>query len=248
MNFVNKTVLVTGSSEGIGAATIKKFAKLGANVIINYVTSKKEADVLCDDLKVKYNTKCLCIKCDISNEEEVKNMIQVIIEEFGNIDILVNNAGIAIDTTYDDKTAKNFRRILDVNLIGTFLVCKYVAPYMLKNNYGKIINISSTNGIDTNYVESLDYDASKAGIISLTKNLAKQYAPTINVNSVAPGWVNTKMNKDIDLNLQNEYKKNILLNRFAEPEEIANVIVFLASEDAKYINSSIIRVDGGELA
>ena len=175
----------------------------------------------------------------------MKAMVDEIISTFGHIDVLVNNAGIAIDTIFEDKTVANFRRTLDVNLIGTFLVSKYVGKYMLEEKEGCIINISSTNGIDTVYPESLDYDASKAGILSLTKNLAIQYAPYIRVNSIAPGWVLTDMNKELDDDFMEEEKSKILLNRFADPYEIAKVIVFLASDDASYINGEVIRVDGG---
>ena len=244
MNFKGKTVLVTGSSKGIGAKTIEKFASLGANVVINYNSSLKEANDLKDYVENKYNVKALVVKCDVSNEDEVKDMIDKIIEVFHSINILVNNAGIAIDTVFEDKTKDNFKRIIDVNLIGTFLVTKYASKYMINEKDSRIINVSSTNGIDTNYPESLDYDASKAGVISLTHNFAKQFAPYINVNAIAPGWVNTEMNSLLDVD---EYTDNILLKRFASPEEIANVIVFLASEEASYINNTIIRVDGGEL-
>lgn len=246
MDFSGKVVLVTGASRGIGAATIKKFASLKANVIINYNNDLNSALKLKEEIE-KYNVDVLLIKCDVSNEEEVINMVDQIIAKFKKIDILVNNAGIAIDTTFEDKTVSNFQKILNVNLIGTFLVSKYVGKKMLENKEGKIINISSTNGIDTTYPESLDYDASKAGVISLTRNLAKQYAPYINVNAVAPGWVKTDMNREITFEQMEEFKKDILLNRIAEPEEIADVIVFLASSQAKYINNEIIRVDGGEL-
>ena len=247
MNFSNKTVLVTGSSRGIGAAIIKKFASLGANVVINYVNDIDSAGKLKDEIINNFNTNVLVIKCDVSNEQEVSKMFNEIINKFNGIDILVNNAGIAIDTTFEDKTVENFRKIIDVNLIGTFLVSKYASKYMLEKKNGKIINIASTNGIDTLYPESLDYDASKAGVISLTKNFARALAPYVNVNAVAPGWVYTDMNKEISEADMNEFKKDILLNRIGEPEEIASVVTFLASEDAKYINSEIIRVDGGEL-
>lgn len=245
MNFKNKVVLVTGSSHGIGKATIIEFAKKGCNVIINYNQSKKEALALKKQIESLYPIKVLAIKADISNEEEVINMINKIISTFGRIDILVNNAGIAIDTTFEDKTKENFQKILDVNLIGTFLVSKYASIYMLKQKHGKIINVSSTNGIDTYYPYSLDYDASKAGLISLTHNLSKQLAPYVNVNCVCPGWVNTPMNNDLDSEYIKEEIAKINLRRFARPEEIAKVILFLASEDASYINNAIIRVDGG---
>ena len=172
-------------------------------------------------------------------------MIEKAIDTFGHIDALVNNAGIAIDTTFEDKTVENFRKILDTNLVGAFIVSKYVGKYMLENKSGVIINVASTNGIDTIYPESLDYDASKAGVISLTKNLALQYAPYIRVNAVAPGWVNTDMNKELDKTFIDKENEKILLNRFARPEEIAKVIYFLATPDASYINSEVIRIDGG---
>lgn len=247
MSFKGKTVLVTGSSRGIGASTIRTFAQKGANVVINYNNDLSNAENLKHEVETNYNVKALVVKCDVSVEEEVKNMIEKIIEVFHSIDIVVNNAGIAIDTLFEDKTVENFKRILDVNLIGTFLVSRYASKYMLENNYGKIINVASTNGIDTLYPESLDYDASKAAVINLTGNLARQFSPVINVNAVAPGWIYTDMNKEISEEDMDKLKKDILLNRIGNPEEVANVIVFLASEEAKYINNEVIRVDGGEL-
>lgn len=236
-------VLVTGSSRGIGAATIKEFAKNGYDVVINYNNSLEKALMLQDEIK-EYGVKSLILKCDISNEEDVKEMIDTIMEEFGTIDILINNAGIAIDTTFDDKTVSNFRRTLDVNLIGPFVLSRLVGDIMYKNKKGTIINISSTNGIDTNYPESVDYDASKSGLISLTHNLAKQYAPYVRVNAICPGWVNTDMNKDLTIGFIEEEKGKILLNRFANPEEIADAIYKVST--CTYINDSVIRVDGGE--
>ena len=228
-------VLVTGSSKGIGKETIKKFAKEGYDVVITYNNSFEEAKIVEDEAK-KYNINTLLLKCDISKEDNVK-------KTFGNIDVLVNNAGIAIDTTFEDKTVDNFRRTIDVNLIGTFLVSKYASTIM---DEGVIINISSTNGLDTTYPESLDYDASKAGIISLTHNLATQFAPKIRVNAICPGWVNTDMNRELDRNFVEEESKKIKLGRFAEPEEIADAIYNISI--STYINDSVIRVDGGEHA
>ena len=240
-----KTVLVTGSSRGIGRSTIMLFAQNNYDVVINYVNDYESALSLKSEVETKYGVDALCIKADVSEEVEVSNMVDEIISKFGHIDCLVNNAGIAIDTTFEDKIVENFRRTINTNLIGTFLVSKYVGREMLKNKSGSIINVSSTNGIDTVYPESLDYDASKAGVISLTKNLAIQYAPYIRVNSVAPGWVMTDMNKELDSDFIKAEEEKILLKRFANPEDIAKVIYFLASDDACYINSEIIRVDGG---
>lgn len=245
MDFKGKIALVTGSSRGIGKATIIELASKGCNVIINYVNGEKEAEELKKYVNNKFNIDVMVIKADVSNEEEVKEMIDKIITKFNKIDILVNNAGIAIDNGFHEKTIDEFKKVLDVNLIGTYLVSKYVSVQMLKQKYGKIINVSSTNGINTNYPYSIDYDASKAGVISLTRNLALQLAPYINVNCVAPGWVNTEMNEELDENYIKEENKKILLNRFAEPEEIAKVIAFLASDDASYVNNAVIRVDGG---
>lgn len=241
----NKVVLITGASRGIGAEVAKVFASNKYNVVINYNNSSDATIKLKEEIENKYNVTALCIKCDVSNELEVKSMVEKTIDTFGHIDVLVNNAGIAIDTTFEDKTAENFRKILDTNLIGTFIVNKYVGKNMLENKSGAIINVASTNGIDTIYPESLDYDASKAGVISLTKNLALQYAPYIRVNAVAPGWVNTDMNKELDQAFIEKENEKILLNRFAQPEEIAKVIYFLATPDASYINSEVIRIDGG---
>lgn len=239
--------LVTGSNRGIGAACIEEFAKKGLDVVINYCHHEDEARSLEEKIKKEYNVGVLVIKCDVSKEEEVEAMINEVVDTFGGIDILVNNASVARDNLLLDKNIKEFRRVLDVNLVGTYLVSKYVGRIMLNQKSGKIINISSTNALDTYYPESCDYDASKAGVISLTHNLALEFAPFINVNCICPGWVKTPMNKDLSLEQINKYRKDILLGRFAEAEEIAKVVVFLASSKADYINDSIIRVDGGKV-
>lgn len=237
--------LVTGSNRGIGKCCIEEFAKAGVDVVINYCHHKAEAEKLEAYIKDKYNVNVLTIKCDVSKEDEVEKMVNEIVDNFGGIDILVNNAGVSRDSLLLDKTVKEFQRILDVNLIGTYLCSKYVGKVMLNAKKGKIINVSSTNAIDTFYPESCDYDASKAGVISLTHNLAREFAPFVAVNCVCPGWTKTNMNKDLSIEQIVEEKKKILLGRFAEPEEISKVIVFLASSKASYINDSIIRVDGG---
>lgn len=245
MNFDGKVALITGSNRGIGKSIALDLASHKCNIIINYCTHEEEALSLKKQLENDYNVKVLVVKCDLTSEEEIKNMVEQGIKEFGKIDILVNNAGIAIDTLFEDKTKENFMKTLEVNLVGAFLTSKYVGKYMLENRYGKIINITSNNGLNSYEPISLDYDASKAGLISLTHNLAVQYAPYINVNAIAPGWTNTDMTKDLEDDYRNDEIKNILLNRFAEAEEIAKVVTFLASDDARYINNEVIRVDGG---
>ena len=241
-----KTVLITGASKGLGAAISKVFAQNNHNIILNYNNSEAEAKKLEQELK-QYNIEILPIKADITKEEEIKNMVDKAIEKFKRIDILINNAGIAIDTTFEEKTKENFIKTMDTNLIGPFLLSKYIGEQMLKEKQGCIINISSTNGIDTYYEYSIDYDASKSGMISLTHNLALHFAPYIRVNCIAPGWINTEMNKNLDKEYKVEEEKKILLNRFAEPEEIAEVVYFITTDKAKYINNETIRVDGGTI-
>ena len=241
-----KTVLITGASKGLGAAIAKVFASHNHNIILNYNNSEEEAFKLAEELK-KFNVEVLPVKADITNEDEIKHMVNISINKFRKIDVLINNAGIALDTTFEDKTKENFIKTIDTNLIGPFLLSKYVGESMLKEKQGCIINISSTNGIDTYYEYSLDYDASKAGMISLTHNLALHFAPYIRVNCIAPGWINTEMNKNLDKEYKKEEENKILIKRFAEPLEIANVVYFLSTDEAKYINNETIRVDGGTI-
>lgn len=242
----DKVVLVTGSSRGLGREIIREFANKGCKVVINYNNSYEDALSLQNEL---IGIASLLIKCDVSNEDEVKNMIDKIINEFGTVDILVNNAGIAKDNFFEDKTLKEFKEVIDVNLTGTYLVSKYVGKIMYENKIGKIINIASNNPLTKGHPMCIDYDASKAGVIAMTKDLAIQFAPYINVNAVAPGWVKTDMSKIEDKEMEEEFikeeSKRILLGRFAEANEIAKVVTFLASDDASYINGAIISVDGG---
>lgn len=239
---MRKIVLITGASRGIGRACAIKFAENNYDVIITYNSSEKEANELKDMLTSKYSINALTIKCDISSEEEVRKMFETIKSHYETIDVLVNNAGIAIDNDISLKTKEEFEKVISVNLTGTFLVTKYAIKMISK---GSIINVSSTNGIDTNYPESIDYDASKAGVISLTHNFAKLLAPNIRVNSVAPGWTNTSMTESLSDEFRKMEEEKILLKRFGKPEEIANVIYFLSSDEASYINNTVIRVDGG---
>ncbi len=237
--------LVTGSNRGIGKSCIIEFAKSNIDVVINYCHHEMEALELERYIKENFGVRVLTIKCDVSKEDEVEKMVNTIIDNFGRIDILVNNASVCRDSLFFDKSIRDFKRIIDVNLIGTYLCSKYVGKIMLENKTGRIINISSSNALDTFYPESCDYDASKAGVISLTHNLARELAPYVLVNCVCPGWVKTDMNRELSIEQIQEEKKKILLGRFAEPIEIARVVLFLASPRANYINDSIIRVDGG---
>ncbi len=245
MDFKDQVVVVTGSSRGIGASTVKAFAKHGAKVVINYVKEKEQAEKVRDEIISLYGTAVLVVQADVSKEEDVNRLVEEVLNTFGHIDVLVNNAGIAIDTLFSEKTKENFMRTLEVNLVGAFLMSKKVGEIMMNQKKGCIIQVSSTNGIDTVYPESIDYDASKAGLISLTKNLSRAFAPYVRVNTICPGWVDTDMNQSLDFSFKQNEIDHISLGRFARPEEIASTILFLASEEASYINGTFLRVDGG---
>ena len=239
----NKVVLVTGSSRGIGKATIIEFASKGYNVVINYIESKTEANELKEYVESNFNIKALVIEADVSNENAVINMIKSIIKEFGRIDVLVNNAGIVYDRDFADITVDEFKRTLEVNVLGAFIVSREASKYMKKDS--AIINVSSTNGTKTISPECLDYNISKVGLQSLTRDLAFQFKPNIRVNAIAIGWADTDMNKDLPQDYIDDETSKIYLERFANPKEIAKTIYFLANEDSSYINSEILTIDGG---
>ncbi len=238
-----KTVLITGASQGIGRATAKIFAQKGYNVVINYHKETELAEALAQELTQKYHITTLCCQADITKENDVANMIKEIAGKFTTLDCLVNNAGIARDNTYQDKSKQEFLDVITTNLGGPFLVTKAALTIMEK---GSIINVSSDGAIDNGYPLAMDYDASKAGLIALTHDFAKAVAPNIRVNAVALGWVNTAMNQDLASEFKQKEINKTLLKRFAEPEEIAEVIYFLASDAASYINDAVIKVDGGK--
>ena len=215
--------LITGAGRGLGASIACEFARHNIDVIINYNKSEKKAYELSDELKKLVNVKV--IKCDISNEDEVKDMFR----EIDHLDYLINNAAIANDKDPLEKSALEFNRVLHTNLTGTFLVTKYAIDKM---DDGSIVNISSTNAIDTNYPESIDYDASKAGIISLTHNFSK-YLSDIRVNCICPDWIDTEMNRDMD----EIYKSQI---NFIKKEDLAKLIYEVAVN--KELNDKVIRV------
>lgn len=242
---MNKNVLITGGTRGIGEAISREFAKKGYNLIINYINSKEKAEKLKTELETEFNISVLTIQGDLSEEKAIENMVDIAIDKFGKVDVLVNNAGIVIDKEFEDRTIEDWKQTLNINLIAPFILTKLIGKEMVKNKGGAIINISSTNGINTYYPTSVDYDASKSGLISLTYDSAVELAPYVRVNCIAPGWVNTEMNKELPEDFVKEETERILVKRFAEPEEIAKVATFLASDDASFINSTIIKVDGG---
>ena len=237
----NRTVLVTGGAGGIGRAVVEKFASEGYQIAINYNSSETRAKELLDTL-TKQGVSAMIIKADISNEEEIKNMISAVIEKFGKIDVLVNNSAVCYDSLFQDKTREQFIRTMEVNVLGTFMVSRIVGDIMYNNKYGKIINLSSTNGINTYFPMCIDYDASKSAINSLTHNLATQFAPFVTVNAVAPGPTQTGW---IDQKLENDVIPLIPMRKLIDPRDIADAILFLASSKAKMITGQVIKVSGG---
>lgn len=244
---MNKVVLVTGGAQGIGKAIVLELAKNHYDVVINYLTSNKAAALLEEDIKKNYDVRVMTIQADVSKEEEVDAMISLIEKKWGGVDILVNNAAVDLSNLFHLKTADEFRKTLDVNVVGAFNCSKRVYRHMLDQEYGRIINISSTNGINTYYPMCIDYDASKAALISLTHNLAFEYGPYINVNAIAPGFIGTDNELDgYDEEFLKEEQEKIMVNRYGKPEEVAYLVKFLISDEANFINNTIIRIDGGQ--
>ena len=243
---MSKVVLVTGSSKGIGAAIVEELAMNGYDVVINYNNSEEKAYELQRKIE-KYNIKNMVIKCDVSNEDEVKEMIDSVVDYFGKIDVVVNNAAICLNSFFKQKTADNFTNTFNVNVNGAFLVSKYASKHMINNKWGRIINISSTNGVNTYYPICMEYDASKAALISLTHNLAIELSPYVNVNAIIPGFIATESELEgMDEEFIKSEEEKILVKRAGKPNEIAKLVKFLISEDADYINNSVIRIDGGQ--
>jgi len=244
MKLKNKVALITGSSRGIGKAIALLFAEEGAKIIVNYNKSKKEAEAVVKKVE-SLGSQAIVVKCDVSKEKEVIKMVDEAIKEFGKIDILVNNAGVIFDNDFKDKTIEHWKKTLEVNLIGTFICSKIVSEVMKKQSSGNIVNISSTNGTDAVDPGSIEYGSSKAGVIYFTRALAKELSPNIRVNTVAPGWVDTDMNKDLPKDYIDEEMKKIFLGRMADPKEIAKAVLFFSTNDSSYITGTILKVDGG---
>ena len=244
---MNKTVLITGGAKGIGKAIALELAKNNYDIVINYLSSNLEAFALQKTITDEYGVKCLALKADVSDSEEVDSMFNEIESTLGGVDILINNAAIDLPNLFSLKTAEEFKRTLDVNVVGAYNCAKRVYKHMLDNKYGRIINIASTNGINTYYPMCLDYDASKAALISLTHNLAIEFAPYVNVNAIAPGFIGTESDLiGYDEEFLKQETDKILVNRYGEPAEVAYLVRFLISDEAEYINNTVIRIDGGQ--
>jgi 3-oxoacyl-[acyl-carrier protein] reductase len=242
-----KNALVTGGSQGIGAAASLELAREGANVCLTYRKHDTEAKQYADEIR-QMGRKALAIKCDISSFAEAESVVKKAIDEFGGLDILVNNAGMNWDGVSWKMSEEQWDRVIEVNLKGYFNFTRQVAPIFKDQKYGKIINITSINGLRGKFGQS-NYSASKAGIIGFTKAVAKELgAFNVNVNAVAPGLIETTMLKESDSRdkIIDMAMNEIVLKRVGQPEDLANVVAFLASDKARHVTGDVIKVDGGQ--
>lgn len=243
---MSKVALITGATRGIGKQIAITLAKSGYDIAINYRTENDDLTNTKEEIE-KNNVKCLAVKGDVAVFEDCEKFVEEVVKEFGKIDVLVNNAGITRDTLLMRMKKEDFESVINTNLVGTFNVTKNVISHMLKARFGRIINISSVVGVSGNAGQT-NYAASKAGIIGFTKSLAKEVASrNILVNAVAPGFIETGMTDVLKDEIKQDIEKNIPLKRIGTPEDVANVVKFLASEDSSYITGQVINVDGGML-
>jgi len=239
-----KVALVTGAARGIGRAVVLELIRAGAKVVINYRSSFAQVEGLLAEIK-EAGGEAIAICGDISREEDAKNLVSTTVKEFGRLDILVNNAGITKDNLLIRISEEDFDKVISTNLKGTFFCIKHTAAVMLKQRSGKIINLSSIVGVTGN-IGQANYAASKAGVIGLTKSAARELASRgINVNAVAPGFIETDMTDSLPDKVKEASIANIPLKRFGSAQEVASVVCFLASEAANYITGQVIQVDGG---
>ena len=242
-----KNAIVTGGSQGIGTAVSLMLAKEGANVCLTYRSHKEEAEAIVKEIE-GMGRKAICVKCDIAVFAEAEAVVKAALEKFGRIDILVNNAGMNWDGVCWKMTEEQWDRVLEVNLKGYFNFTRHTAPLLKDQKYGRIVNVTSINGLRGKFGQS-NYSASKAGIIGYTKAVAKELgAFGVTVNAVAPGLIETPMLKESEARdkIVDMAMAEIVLKRVGEPDDLANLIAFLASDKAKHITGECIKVDGGQ--
>ncbi len=244
MKFKGDVALITGASRGIGAAIACQLSLKGITVLINYSKSEEAAVELAQRIR-REGGNCDTVRFDVSNYDEVETAIKEIIDKHKRIDYLINNAGITKDNLILRMTRDEIESVLDVNLKGAINCCKHVSKYMVKNKFGVIVNISSVVGLMGNAGQS-NYASSKAGLVGLTKSLARELGSrNIRVNAVAPGYIETEMTEKLNVLQRKALMSNLVIKRLGKPEDVANVVEFLLSEEASYITGEVINVSGG---
>jgi 3-oxoacyl-[acyl-carrier protein] reductase len=244
MDLSNKVAIITGGAAGIGRAITKTLASYGAKVVINYNRSAEAAESLQKEIESN-GGEALIVQADISKFADAEKLVAAAIERFGTINILVNNAGITDDALILRMNETQFDRVIDTNLKGVWNVTKHAAKTLLKSGYGRIINISSVSGVLGNAGQT-NYSAAKAGVIGLTKALAREFASReVTVNAVAPGFIETDMTRKLSDEIRNQWQAQIPLKRFGQDTEVAEVVAFLASPLGAYITGHTLEVDGG---
>ena len=244
MDLTGKTALITGSGRGIGKAIACKLASFGANIVINDIASSTYADETAQEL-VKAGTDAICLKGDVRNFEEIEKIMKNTLDKFGRIDILVNNAGITKDGLLMRMSDEDWDAVLEINLKGAFHMIKAAARPMMKQRAGSIINVASVVGVMGNAGQA-NYVSSKAGLIGLTKTVAREFASRgITCNAIAPGFIKSAMTDQLSDDVKADYFKQIPLGRFGEVADVADAAAFLASDMAKYITGQVLHIDGG---
>jgi len=245
MKLDDRVAIITGASRGIGSAIAKRFATEGAKVVINYNKSEDKASRLVDEIR-KNGCQAIAVRADVSKPDEVKQLVKKTVDAYGRVDILVNNAGVMFQNTFLDATEEIWDQTIDINLKGAYLCSKEVAPIMLKQKKGKIINISSNSGTyHPSALRFVEYVVSKAGMNGLTRALALKLGPYVNVNAICPGWIETEMVGNTDPEVERRVLEETALKRFGTADEVANAALYLASDDSNFVTGELHMVTGG---